>query len=550
MTLRAGVAALAAGAIGIAVACGQGSGGSKDVTPPADAGADSGVDAGTDAGADAGDAGIDKGDAGIDAGIDAGTDGGTDGGADGGAWHRGAVITVPNDDGWRFSSDGLPSGSVMGASADESGNIWVAGGAAGVFVQRGGSGRFQQFTIADGLHPYGYLPDGSPSESSPSLDATPALSISGGPGASAFVGYGGKPGCEDEWDRYGDDHAKADPSIYKSGDADKVVLAGSGIRVAHYDIFSGPGVVGNEPAGREKLCSVFRIVWQRGSRYVWFGASHGFALGFADFGGNPYCNGELACAGVWEHVHPGVNDIHGWLISDYYYGVAVDTWPHTDKAGNAFFDVWFGGFVRTTRFRFGETFGDYWAAQPLTELYASSGHDPANIADDPAAQAAYWNRMDIWPDPVGERRDPANGNWLSSDPDFADKSQWVFDNVSGIAVLQNGDAWIGSSSNGLRIVDHDGHFRADATSVLPSKRVGAVAKDPTDESIWIGYRDGSGVTRIKQDGTVMLYRSAALGSRAGSAVWDIQVQPASGRGDTRRILVAFRSGAIGVYDGE
>lgn len=547
--MRARVAVAAAASIAIAVACGQGSGGSKDVLPP-DGGTDSGVDAGSDAGADAGDAGLDAGtDAGPDGGPDAGTDGGIDGGADAGPWRPGAVITVPNGNGWRFSTDGLP-GSVMGASVDENGNIWVAGGTAGVFVQRGGSGRFQQFTLADGLHPYGYLPDGSSADHSPDLGATPVLSVSGGPGSSAFVGYGGKVGCEDEWDRYGDRHEMADPSIYKSGDADRLELSGGGIRVAHYDIFSGPGVVGNEPAGREKLCSVFRVVWQRGSRYVWFGASHGFALGFADYSGNP-CNGQPGCSGVYEHVHPGVNDVHGWLISDYYYGVAVDTWPHADKAGNTFFDVWFGGFARTTRFRFGETLGDYWKAQPLTELYASQGHNAANIADDPAAQAAYWNRMDIWPDPVGERRDPAHDNWLSSDPDFTNKSQFVFDNVSAIAVLQSGDAWIGSSTNGLRIVDHEGRFLADATDALSSKQVGAVARDPSDESIWIGYRDGSGLTRLKQDGTVMHYRGAALGAQAGSAIWDIQVQPASGApGSRRRILVAFRRGAVGVYDGE
>src|SRR5205823_4726566 len=180
------------------------------------------------------DAGVDAGpDGGEDAGPDAGTDGGTDAGTDGGAWRPGAVMTVPDGAGWRFAADGLPSGSVMGASADDDGNIWVAGRANGVFVQRGGTGQFQQFTIADGLHPYGYLPDGSPADASPSLSDTPAISIAGGPGSSAYVGYNGKGNCEDEWDSHGDHHELADPSIYKSGDADRVVLAGNGIRVAH-----------------------------------------------------------------------------------------------------------------------------------------------------------------------------------------------------------------------------------------------------------------------------------------------------------------------------
>ena len=183
-----------------------------------------------------------------------------------------------------------------------------------------------------------------------------------------------------------------------------------------------------------------------------------------------------------------------------------------------------------------------------TELYVSSGHNAGNIADDPAAQAAFWNRMDIWPDPVSERRDAANGNWLSQEPDYRNPSDWVFDEVSGIAVLANGDAWIGSSTNGLRLIDHDGHFIADATDVLPTKSVGALAKDPTDDSVWIGYRDaGFGVSRIKPDGTVLHY--LALGdAQKNSAVWDIQVQPATAT-SKRRILVAFRRGSVGVYDG-
>jgi len=183
-------------------------------------------------------------------------------------------------------------------------------------------------------------------------------------------------------------------------------------------------------------------------------------------------------------------------------------------------------------------------------MYASSRETAADISHDLPAQAAFWNRMDIWPDPVGERRDPSKGNWLSQEPDFRNPSHWVMDNVTGIAVMKNGDAWIGSFTNGLRLVDHDGHFRADATAVLPGKSVGALAKDPTDDSVWIGYRDsGYGVTRIKPDGTVMLYGPAALGSQANSEVWDIQVQPAT-KSSKRRILVAFRWGAVGIYDGD
>ncbi len=43
------------------------------------------------------------------------------------------------------------------------------------------------------------------------------------------------------------------------------------------------------------------------------------------------------------------------------------------------------------------------------------------------------------------------------------------------------------------------------------------------------------------------YRS--LGAQTNSAVWDIQVQPATAT-SKRRILVAFRRGSVGVYNGD
>jgi len=46
---------------------------------------------------------------------------------------------------------------------------------------------------------------------------------------------------------------------------------------------------------------------------------------------------------------------------------------------------------------------------------------------------------------------------------------------------------------------------------------------------------------------VLHYRS--LGAQTNSAVWDIQVQPATAT-SKRRILVAFRRGSVGVYNGD
>src|SRR2546422_924092 len=158
--------------------------------------------------------------------------------------------------------------------------VGVAGGAEGLFLIRVAAdgrltGRFEKFGIADGLHPYGWLngeaaqgmkvPDGTPADMHPSLTATPVISVAGGPPGTVFVGYQGKPGCEDAWhgDQWTQPSQWGDPAVYKSGDADRVTLSGSGIVVVHYDIFSGPGVVADEPKGREKVCSVYRLVWDK-----------------------------------------------------------------------------------------------------------------------------------------------------------------------------------------------------------------------------------------------------------------------------------------------
>ena len=67
-------------------------------------------------------------------------------------------ISFPNVPGWSFlgPQNGGPQ-DVFQVTADQGGNIWVAGGADGLFLLRPGQTKFQRFTIADGLHPYGYL---------------------------------------------------------------------------------------------------------------------------------------------------------------------------------------------------------------------------------------------------------------------------------------------------------------------------------------------------------------------------------------------------------
>jgi hypothetical protein len=457
-------------------ACG-GSSGSGDVGVVSDAGQQS------DAGHDAGCTGAScQPDAGSDAGTDAGTDGGTDGGS---------VLDVPNSAGWIFyhSPQGLIAPAANGASVDEGGNLWVAGGTGGLFLLRKGGTQFEQFGLAQGLHPYGYMPDGSPSDHNPYLET---LSVSGGVGGQVFVGYNGKTvsgetTCEDNWDV--NPPEVPDPAVYKSGDADKVTLTASGISVVHYDIFSGPNVVHDEPRGREKLCNILKVVYQHGTNNVWFGGNHGFAWGHADFQGNPTCDGEYPgdptapphanCAGVWEHVHPAIDGPGGSILTGDYRGVAVDPQaPH---------DIWFGGINRSTLFKFG-SLGDFYSAMDATQ------NDASNI-------------LDVWPDTI---------------PNTQVRQQPMDDNVSGMAAKADGTVYVASFAHGVRHLAHNGSLIGDVTGFDP--HVTAIALDPDDGSLWIGHTGfGLGVTQILGNGSIKQYGAAALGDLASLQVTDIQI---------------------------
>jgi Divergent InlB B-repeat domain len=437
-----------------------------------------------------------------------------------GAAFAAAPPFVPTD--WTFygAQQGVPS-QVLGVSADAGGNLWVAGGEEGLFVLRAGATTFQRFTMADGLRPYGYMLDGSAPPGTPYLKV---LSVAGGPAGTAFVGYAGKsppPGslqkdCESNWDEQ--EGLTPDPSIYKSGDADKVTLIGNGISVVHYDIFSGPNVVVAEPRGREKLCNVLRIVYDPAQDAVWFGANHGFALGRASFQGNPTCNGQLGCTGVFEHVHPAINAWPGntatgnlQVLTGDYYGVAIDPVTH---------DTWFGGANRSTKFHYATTGRNYWTADTLT-----SGSQYIS------------NRFDVWPDKVGE-------------PNYPTRLDRVDDAVSGIAGMQDGTAWVGSFAWGLAHLDGTGQVLGYVKDQLMFGNVGAVAADTftpmgQTQSMWTGLRWIGGLARIA-GGTVTKFSYGALGTLADSPVRDIQMQ---GTGPSRSVLIAFENGVVGVYSG-
>ncbi len=420
-------------------------------------------------------------------------------------------IDFPSVPGWRFygPQDNAPS-QVLGVTQDDDGNLWVAGGEEGLFVLRNGATTFQRFTLADGLRPYGFLP---PNGAAPKGDKyLKVTAVTGGKGSTVYVGYQGAPDCESNYYTPG---AK-NPNSYKSGDADKVTLTETGIQVVHYDISSGPGVIGEESGGREKLCSILRIVWDKKHGNLWFGANHGFAWGDPDYTGNPTCNGQRECSGVKEHAHPHINaktaSGHVFRLTDAYYGVAV----RPDG------DVWFGGANRSTRFRYMtiKTPRDFETARKQTEN-----------------ASAIKNRIDVWPDLVDEVGIPG-------------PTDRVDDLVSGMALMPDGSVWVSSFARGLAHMDGTGVVKEYALGTGADRYVSALGKDGADDSVWAGHRWGGGLTRLKA-GTVMRY-GQALGALSYHPVWDIQ---SVGIGPERRLLVAFgsesgRPGVIGIYRGE
>lgn len=408
---------------------------------------------------------------------------------------------LPTAEGWQFfgTAQGGPA-VVYGASQDEGGNIWVAGGEDGLFLLAPGATQFRRFTMAEGLRPYGYMPDGSVPPGAPYLKV---ISVAGGPNGTAFVGYegkkvAGKPSCESEWDV---NASAPDPSVYKSGDADRVTLNGEGISVVHYDIFSGPGVVAAELRGREKLCDVKRLAYDATTQSIWFGANHGFARGRANFAGNPTCNGQRACEGVEEHMHPFPEK--SAALSGDFLGVAPDA------RGN----VWVGGDIRSTLFKFTDL-GGFWPAQSDSEFN-------------------HANQFHIWPDAAAPRNK---------------------DVVSDMAVGTDGTVWVSSFWHGVAQLNASGAVlqRLSGSPYLPNSGISALVAD-TDGSVWFGGWWGGGLTRLKE-GHVSGYGSQVFGfTLANQTVSDIQVAQSGG---TRRLIVSFLGdraggvpGAIGIYSG-
>ena len=482
------------------------------------------VDAGnpkTDAGSPAADAGTpdaghpvpDAGSPAPDAGSPPPDGGAPDAGppSDGGPLTLNATVVQAPGGGWQILNTG--SGRTNDASLDEGGNLWVAAGPNGLLLKRAGASGFQTLTLADGLHPYGFPDQGSVTQVN--LDV---LSVAGGQAGHAYVGYNGIGDCEDEWDQ---NSANPDPNIYKSGDADHVWLNGGGVSVAHYDIYTGPGIVASEERGREKICSIYRIVYDGLHNNVWVGANHGYAYLNPNYTGNPMLLGEDNNQSLVEHAHPAIN---GYLrdaspatsevfLTGGYYGLTT--------APNG--DLWVGGIFRTFHCANPGSEGqNFWACE----------------AEDQVAK----NQLDIWPDPLTHDAHP---------------SQRVDDYVTGLAVVADGSVWASARNraidatgpqevgSGLAHLSAQGRVMAYLNQGFTDPHLTALAADPSDGSLWVGSEQG--LMRYQPaTSTIQHFGANALGSAATDTVSNIQIQGTDG---SRVVVVAFHSGRVGVYAG-
>jgi hypothetical protein len=209
-------------------------------------------------------------------------------------------------------------------------------------------------------------------------------------------------------------------------------------------------------------------------------------------------------------------------------------------------DVWFGGEDRTTKF--------HWAAfagQPPDTRFSSAAsltEDPGDGRSCPAGAYPCYiqNRIDIWPDSKPEQ--PTN----ATQPPLP--SERIPDLVFGIAALPNGDVYVGSGAFGLKRLDSFGNIKSDETSRLcrGGCKVGAVARDPIDGSVWVGIRYAGGLRRLRADGSTDQFGiDTFTETLANMGIEDVQFAVSGG---TRNVLVGFRAssgtaGFVAVYSG-
>jgi hypothetical protein len=483
---------------------------------------------------------------------------------------------------WRFwSADQGLTATIHDVSADDGGNVYVAGGEA-VFAKRPGTDEFLRFDAANSdltKNCYGSDPK-RPNDGVPA-NLCPVISVAGSttPG-KAFLGFKGAGSDDDRDQRW----------AIRSGGLDVVTFDGAALRrERHVLVASPPGYVCEDRVdatspcpnpfpgdtwadGRFKGRQIHRIVVNRteglGRGDAIFGGTHG---GFSVLVANPEARGwdgfmsdadlrpsHAADDTVWsdaryvfEHLHPAVNP--GFL-----YG---ETWAHAIDPLTG--TPWFATYYVTTNLR----------------GYATMTRPEGPTAARPTPNEPFWGAMHRQERQV---TDPITGA-ITTERDFlrffgtraVDPVTGVpeMDNVQSLSFCADGTLWAGSLGRGLARVRLDA-ARLDPASIdrVSVKGAGAgfddaifaVACDPSDGSVWVGLawtNNVSQILRLKNGAWSMVPQTAPEFAKKGP-VRSIQIDTSTTprtvwfahqdwvRLDpTTRQVVASGPGGVSAYQG-
>ncbi len=425
---------------------------------------------------------------------------------------RAVQVTVHpyrNDAGFTFYGAGAGlSDDIHDVSADEGGNVYVAGGDA-LYVKARGDEQFLRFDAANG----GLSPSCFPDQYSqcdlagfpPCSAATPppdsdfhlctVQAVAGARSGRAIVGYHG----------YGDAVQHYTEWATKAGGADVVEfdpVQKTLRRARHVWIVSPPHTIctsqgearwqpGIDPPctandgwwnyGRRLLRNVLRIAVNHdasSAKYgdVWFCGEHGtFAALFNEENGQRYldrtagfpdyadANGLANAKSVWEHEHPTLHDKGNDFINEKCWGISIDP---LDR-------VWASNQYRTA-------FIDYPPSSLTRDDTWGMAPGFSNIAGctSPTFSDCAYVGYDIWPDPPNAAT--SSGQYYWPNPNF--------DGVVAMAACPDGRTWAGSFVHGLAEVGKSNDF--SSTDPRLSAPIQSLACD-VDNWLWIGFQDGT-----------------------------------------------------------
>ena len=443
---------------------------------------------------------------------------------------------------WTYYGQGqaLPP-DIRDVSADEGGNVYVAGVDALYATTRGAS-QFLRFDAAnagltENCNDATYMKIDNPPTP---YTLCPVISVAGAAPGKVFVGLEGF-GIEAE-------QGGATWAIHTGG-ADVVTFdpaSRSAQKQRHVFMASPPHVVcGTNGESFVTSCDPTDPWWNNGRRLfrqvmriavnhdpssvaygdAWMGGNHATfsvllnnaaARGYNDraVGAGPEWTDAI---GTWEHLHPAIYGLYGEFLVGETHALSID--PRNGQ-------VWGSNEIRTA----------YVTVYPdLADLQWWMGP----IFFDPTGATSPVSYYDLWPDSGDPWSGPTN------------------DQVRSISHCMDGTVWVGSLTHGLARIDPSG---AVSYLSLPDaslkNSVNAVACDPADASVWIGLGNG-GLLRY-QNGTFTTVAIAGAPGFAGQVVQSIQVDRWSG--GNRVLYFAFgatkdatgrivSAGGVGAYDG-